>query len=292
MVTPPESIPTITCAPSVLVPNAPRLRLQKLKMLSRRNGLVILIAATILLFSSLFFIPPIPQPQSHHNFADQRSWHGIPNFGDVISNLPFAIFGAMGLLFLASRSSKKSFLERERWPYVFVFLGLFLTAFGSGYYHLSPSNATLLWDRLPMTIAFMGIVAALISERISVAAGVSSLPLLLLVGAASPVHWYLSEIHGHGDLRFYAAVQAAAVLALPLFLLLFPPRYTRSSDFVIVACFYVLAKLLEALDKQILSALGDTLSGHTLKHVAASVSGYWILRMLKLRRPLNARTSS
>jgi hypothetical protein len=262
-------------------------------MLSRRTALGILFAATILLSSSLFFIPPIPQPQSYHNFADQRCWLSIPNFGNVISNLPFAVFGAMGLLFLASRSSKKSFLdERECWPYVFVFLGLFLTAFGSGYYHVSPSNATLLWDRLPMTIAFMGIVAALISERIRVTVGVSALPLLLLVGAASPIHWYLSEIHGHGDLRFYAAVQAAAVLAIPLFLLLFPPRYTRSSDFVIVACFYVLAKLLEALDKQIFSALGHTLSGHTLKHVAASVSGYWILRMLKLRRPLDARTSS
>ncbi|MBS1841229.1 MAG: alkaline phytoceramidase, partial [Acidobacteria bacterium] len=197
-------------------------------MVSRRTGLVMLFAVTFLLFASFFFIPRIPQPLSYHDFADRRSWLGVPNFGNVVSNLPFAFFGIAGLVFLFTRASGAAFLDRgERQPYFFVFLGLFLTAFGSGYYHWNPSNATLLWDRLPMTIAFMGIVAALIAERISVRAGLISLAPLLILGAASPIQWYLSELHGYGDLRFYAAVQLAAVLSLPLFLLLFPPRYTR-----------------------------------------------------------------
>ena len=72
---------------------------------------------------------------------------------------------------------------------------------------------------------------------------------------------------------------------LPLFLVLFPARYTRSSDLAIVATFYVLAKLLETFDAQIY-ALGHVISGHTLKHLAASLSGYWILRMLRLRRAI------
>lgn len=256
-------------------------------MLSRRAGVIVLIAVALLLFVLLPFIPRIPQPQSYHNFADHRAWLGIPNFGNVLSNLPFAIFGAMGLIFLRSSKASRTFLySRERVSYVFVFLGLFLTAFGSGYYHLHPSNATLLWDRLPMTIAFMGIISVLIAERIEVTAGIYALGPLLLLGVASPIQWYLSELHGHGDLRFYAAVQLAAVLALPLFLLLFPARYTRGSDFVIVAAFYVLAKLLETFDTQVFAALSHIVSGHTLKHMAASLAGYWILHMLKLRRPI------
>jgi hypothetical protein len=260
--------------------------LQKPEMVSRHTGLMILAVVTILLFSSLALIPRIPQPLAYHNFADQRSWPGIPNFSNVISNLPFAVFGVMGLAFLRSSVARRGFLDpRERWPYFFIFLGLSLTAFGSGYYHWHPDNATLLWDRLPMTIAFMGIIAALITERISVRAGLVALAPLLLIGAASPIQWYLSELHGRGDLRFYAGVQACAVLMLPLFLVLFPARYSRSSDLAIVAAFYVLAKLLETFDAQIY-ALGYLASGHTLKHLAASLSGYFILRMLRLRHPL------
>jgi hypothetical protein len=136
-----------------------------------------------------------------------------------------------------------------------------------------------------MTISFMGIIAALVSERISLRAGLISLAPLLILGAASPIQWYLSELHSHGDIRFYAAVQLAAVLALPLFLLLFPPRYTRTSDLVWVAGFYVLAKLLETFDAQVFS-MGHLVSGHTLKHLAASLSGYILLRMLRFRRPV------
>lgn len=256
-------------------------------MFSRRTGLKILFLILLAVSVAFFFVPRIPQPLSYHNFADRRSWLGIPNFGDVVSNLPFAIFGLMGLAFLRSSSSKEKFLNpRERWPYSFFFLGLFLTAFGSGYYHAHPSNSTLFWDRLPMTITFTGLIAALIAERIGVTTGIRSLVPLLLVGVSSPIHWYLSELYGRGDLRFYAAVQLLAVLSVPLFLVLFPPRYSRSYDLAFVAGFYVLAKLFETLDRQIFAA-GQFVSGHTLKHLAASLSGYWVLRMLRLRRQLS-----
>jgi hypothetical protein len=67
--------------------------------------------------------------------------------------------------------------------------------------------------------------------------------------------------------------------------LLFPPRYTFGSDLAIVAGFYLLAKVLETLDKPIFR-LGQIVSGHTLKHLAAALAGYWILRMIKRRRPI------
>jgi hypothetical protein len=256
-------------------------------MVSHRLGLALLALVTVTIFASLYFIPRIPQPLNYHNFADHRTWLGIPNFGNVASNLPFAVFGLMGFLFLFRSASRTYFLDpRERWPWFFFSLGLFLTAFGSGYYHLHPSNATLLWDRLPMTIAFMSVIAALTAEYINVRAGIYALTPLLIVGASSPVQWYLSELRGQGDLRFYAAVQVYAVILLPLFILLLAPRYTRSADFGVVAAFYLLAKLLETFDSQIFSA-GHLASGHTLKHLAAGMAGYWILRMLRLRRPVS-----
>jgi hypothetical protein len=247
--------------------------------------LVILTAAVALLF---LLLPRIPQPEAYHLFADRRSLFGMPNFGDVASNLPFAVIGVWGLIFLLRSDSNEAtgrFLEPgERWPYLFVFVGVLLTAFGSSYYHLSPDNSRLVWDRLPMTIAFMSMVAAIIAERINLRIGLWLLPILVLVGMGSVLQWYASEMRGSGDLRFYAAVQvySALVLLLALFL---PQRYTRGSDLAFVVGFYALAKVLEALDKPIFAA-GHIVSGHTLKHLAAAAAGYCILRMLQERRPI------
>jgi hypothetical protein len=248
----------------------------------------VLFVITIVIFVVDLLLPRIPQPQSYHMFADQRSFLGIPNFGDVVSNVPFAIFGLWGLIFLLRSSSEQlseHFLDkRERWFYLIIFSGLVLTAFGSSYYHLEPSNSRLVWDRLPMTVVFMSLVAALIAERIDLRIGLWLLPVLLLIGVSSVFQWYISELRGVGDLRFYATVQAYSVLFL-FMALLFPPRYTFGSDLAIVAGFYLLAKVLETLDKPIFR-LGQIVSGHTLKHLAASLAGYWILRMLKRRRPI------
>lgn len=232
------------------------------------------------------FLPRFSQPQSYHSFADSRSLLGIPNFGNVISNLPFAVIGFLGIAFLLRSGSDPScghFLDsRERWPYMIAFVGMLLTAFGSSYYHLNPNNARLVWDRLPMTLVFMSMVAAMIAERVQLRLGLILLPLLLIIGVASVLQWYESELHGVGDLRFYAAVQAYSALML-LIVLLFPPRYSRGYDLAIIVGFYALAKALEMLDRPIFS-IGHLVSGHTLKHLAAAAAGYWLLRMLWMRR--------
>ena len=262
-------------------------------MISQKASMGLLLVLTLVVALVLFLLPRIPQPQAYHLFADQRSFLGIRNFANVVSNLPFAVIGLWGLVFLLRSNSDplpEHFLnQRERWPYLFVFLGLLLTAFGSSYYHLDPNNARLVWDRLPMTIAFMSMVAAVIVERISLRLGLWLLPLLLLVGLGSVLQWYVSEIRGAGDLRFYAAVQVYSALVL-LVALLFPRRYTRGSDLAVVVGFYALAKALEILDRSIFAA-GHVVSGHTLKHLAAAAAGYCILRMVHNRRPVGAQSS-
>lgn len=257
-------------------------------MISRKGSLGMLILLTAIVIIACCMLPRIPQPVSYHQFADRRSLLGIPNFGDVFSNLPFAVIGICGLVFLLRtrfRKNTHTFLdERERWPYLFVFAGLLLTAFGSSYYHLAPDNARLLWDRLPMTVTFMAMVSAVIAERISVRLGLWLLPVLLTIGLMSVVQWEWSESRGAGDLRFYAAVQAYSALVI-LLSLFFPRRYTRTEDFGLVIGFYALAKALEFFDKPIFAAL-HIVSGHTLKHLAAAAAGYCILQMIEKRQPI------
>jgi hypothetical protein len=261
-------------------------------LISRKVAITILIVVTVLMAAAVSMLPRIPQPQSYHHFADARVLLGIPNFNDVISNLPFAVIGIWGMVcVLRSGPGQRScqFVEpAERWPYLMVFGGLLLTAVGSSYYHLHPNNTTLVWDRLPMTVVFMALVAAVIAERINVRLGVSLLPFLLLAGITSVLQWYFSEVRGAGDLRFYAFLQVYSALVL-LIALLFPARYSRSSDFAIVVGFYALAKVLETSDKDIFR-VGHVVSGHTLKHLAAAMAGYWILRMIRLRQPISTPT--
>jgi hypothetical protein len=141
-----------------------------------RRGLLILAALVILATGLIFSRPPVPQPASYHDFADQRTFFGVPNFMDVASNLPLLIVGVWGLLVVFGRGSSRAFLTRaERWPYAVFFRGVALTCFGSSDYHLHPTNPRLVWDRLPMTLGFMGIVTAVAAERISARAGVLSL---------------------------------------------------------------------------------------------------------------------
>jgi hypothetical protein len=246
---------------------------------SKASSLLLVVAVVIAIIALL--LPAIPQPLAYHNFADHRAWLGIPNFGDVVSNLPFAIVGLCGLIFLLGPGGKKFSDPRECWLYLVMFTALILTAFGSGYYHLAPDNARLVWDRIPIMIVFMALLSAVIAERMSVGAGVGLFPVLEIVGVASVLTWRAGEVHGHGDLRFYAAVQVYAILIL-LLGLLFPARYTRGADFAVVVGFYALAKILEESDRKVF-AFGHFVSGHTLKHLAAAGAGLCILRMLKKR---------
>ncbi len=231
---------------------------------------------------------PIPQDEAYHNFADQRTLLGIPKCLDVISNVLFLIVGILGMRFVLSAGpGGPAFIDaRERWPYFVFFLAVALTAFGSAWYHLKPNDATLVWDRIPMAIGFMTLIAAVAAERISVKVGVSLVAPLAALGVASVVYWSVTQSRGHGDLRAYALMQFGSLLVLILLLVLFPPRYTRGADFMISLGIYGLAKVFEAADRPIYSSLGGIVSGHTLKHVAAAISTCWILRMLRLRSPL------
>jgi hypothetical protein len=173
------------------------------------------------------------QPPWYHDFADQRCFAGVPHTLNVLSNLPFVLFGALGLWYMASAASERpgAFIERsERWPYWIYFAGLLLTGIGSAYYHSNPCNPTLTWDRLPLAIMFMGLFTGILAERVHVACSRWLLVPLVLFGALSVLHWDYTERQGAGDLRLYFTVQFFPLLAVPIMLLLYPPRYTGAGD--------------------------------------------------------------
>jgi hypothetical protein len=232
--------------------------------------------------------PPIPQDLSYHDFADSRRFLGIPNALDVLSNLPFVAVGIAGLAFLfrdRSSGSRAAFVTpAERQPYWMLFAGVTLTGFGSSYYHWNPGNTTLFWDRLPMTIAFMALLSSVIAERIDLKVGIRLLWPLVALGALSVLYWDFGERRGAGDLRPYALVQFGTLLAIPLIVWLFPPRYTATADLFIALGWYGLAKVLEYFDRPVLAAVG--VSGHTLKHIASALGAWWLLRMVERRRPV------
>ncbi len=227
--------------------------------------IVPLLAAGVLLWHG-----PIAQEQAYHAFVDQRAWAGVANAGDVLSNLPFLLVGGVGL-WLVWRA-----WGRELAPaYGVFFLGTALTAFGSGYYHLAPTDATLFWDRLPMTLIFTAFVAIVTGECLGARLGARLLWPLVVLGVTSAVVWRAT-----GDLRLYVFAQFVPMVFLPLLLLLRPPAVGARWFWGVLGC-YALSKGLEAADAPVYHAGHGLLSGHSLKHIAAALATACLLPPLR-----------
>ena len=240
------------------------------------------------------FIPRIPQSQSYHTFADNRVVFGIPHFGDVVTNLAFVVVGAFGLRHVvrARRGKKRdaSLGPVQAWGYGAFFAGVGLVGFGSSWYHLAPSNNSLVWDRLPMSIAFMGLFSAVIGERVSRRAGLWLLPVLSCAGIGSVLYWHFTERAGAGDLRPYALVQYYPMLAVALILVLFRTGPAYGVWAFAAAGSYAVAKVCEYFDATIFAATG-VISGHSVKHLASALAVWFVLLMLQRRRPTNDSSS-
>ena len=222
----------------------------------------------------LFLLNPIPQDPAYHLFADTRSFWGIAHFFDTVSNLPFLIVGLMGLRFVAANPRGSS---RAAWGVLFA--GVTLVSFGSSWYHLQPNNDSLVWDRLPMAVGFMGLFAALIAEHLSERLSRRLLIPLVMLGIASVLCWKWT-----GDLRLYVWVQFVPLLTIPAIFLLFQGRFSHRWLLLVALAGYALAKVTEACDGAIFRGTGGAVSGHSIKHVIAAAACYCILLMLKKRR--------
>jgi hypothetical protein len=242
----------------------------------------LLLGLTLIGIIAAFQFPPISQDPAYHAFADTKTILAIPNCRNVLSNLPFLVIGFAGLVSIGLRKPAGMFPQLTT-AYLLFYTGIFLTGIGSSYYHLNSNNATLLWDRLPMTIAFMAFFAIIIGEFISLQAGRKLLLPLLLTGGASVLYWHVTESHGHGDLRFYALVQFLPIILIPVIMLLFRSGTDTNLYTWLVVLAYLIAKIFETFDEQIFETL-HFVSGHTIKHLAAALAPLLFLTGLYKRR--------
>lgn len=245
---------------------------------ARRRAWAIALAG-VLLAVAAFALPPVAQPQSYHGFADRRGWLGLPNFGDVASNLAFLAVGLLGLS-AVRRPAVQAMSKAGVHAYGLVFAGLALTAFGSAYYHWAPSDARLVWDRLPMALVFMPLLGATLAERLRWR---SDLPLLALslLGVGTVVYWNIT-----GNLLPYFVAEGGSILLLLLAVVLLPTPWSGRAQLFAVLAVYLVAFACEQGDKLVFHATGGGVSGHTIKHLVAALAFYVLLRMLQRQRLL------
>lgn len=233
----------------------------------------------------VFLAPPLAQPLSYHDFADQRGCLGLPNCLDTASNALFVLAGLWGLYVLLGTKLQAVFTDpRERWPYALFFAAVVLIGLASAYYHLSPDNAELAWDRAAMALAFMAWLSAVIAERIGVKTGLALLAPLCAVGMGAVAYWYWSETQGAGDLRPWLLVQLMPILLVPLLLWLYPPRYSHGHVALAVVGLYLVALLFDLGDRAVFAFTGGLIGGHALKHVVAALAAGLVARQLYRRR--------
>ncbi len=237
------------------------------------QGRMMLNGAALLAAFVLMMQAPIAQPLSYHSFHDARALFGVPNFWNVVTNLPFLIIGGLG--FRWALTSADGLAPGLRRALLTMFAGVAATGLGSAVYHWSPDNATLVWDRLPIAVTAAAFYAAVAADRISDRVGLRLLYLFVPLGVASVVWWAFRD-----DLRPYLFVQFFPIVGILMMLWRFEPRVTQDGSILVALGLYVLAKVFESADGLVFS-FGEVCAGHALKHMAAAAALLLLYRMFR-----------
>jgi hypothetical protein len=206
-----------------------------------------------------------------HPFIDARTLMGVPNAMDVFTNAPLALAGLWGL----HAMKRQSLPAATRWAAHTFFVGLLLTGLGSAWYHWAPDAAGLVWDRLGMAVTFAGAMALAVGERVGQASSRQTLQVVLplaVLSAGLPLWadnvlpWAVVQFGGM-TLIVWLALRQPAVGAIGV----------RLGSLIGL---YALAKLLESGDDFVFHLSGETVSGHSLKHMAAALAAWPVIAAL------------
>jgi hypothetical protein len=231
--------------------------------------------------AAVIALPPIAQDPMYHAFADRRGLLGISSFLNVTTNLAFLAVGIAGI----SLCVRWRHGIGARWAWMACFSGIALVSLGSGYYHLAPNNGTLVWDRLPMSVGFMALSVAVLSEYVNPRLEKYLLAPAIVLGLASVITWHYTD-----DLRLYVLVQFLPLLLLPVVLLLYN-RPGQDRGYLLAAlAIYIVSKLAEYYDRAVFGWTGEIISGHSLKHLLAALALLVVYWMLRRRTPLAERS--
>ena len=249
----------------------------------RRQIWLILVAVVALYGLLRLSFGPLPQDPAYHLLADMRTCLGIiPRAGDVLTNLAIL---ASGLFGLALRTRMTVALEERSAVNVLIAASI-LTAFGSAYYHWAPAHATLVWDRLPLSIVLMTVLALVMADRVHpLFARVAVWPFAAL-GVASVILWGVSEAMGQGDLLLYLILRIGTGVAIAFLLILRQPRHTGTKWLVAALVCEVFMAIFERFDHEVFRLTGGLASGHNVKHVMAGVGLAFVFWWLRSRTML------
>ncbi|MBC7376818.1 MAG: hypothetical protein H7346_05200 [Burkholderiaceae bacterium] len=237
-----------------------------------------LLCVLLALLALGIFGPALAQPVHAHVFADQRMWLGIPCALDVLSNLPFALWGVAGLL-AVTRVPALAIQGAQRSMATLFFAGLVVTAAASSWYHLRPDDAGLVMDRLGMVLPFAGLLGLAVADRVSERAGVATGLAIMLLGPLSVAVWAAT-----GNVLPWAVVQFGGMLLVCALALRRPCGAALGVRLGVVISIYALAKLLELGDQPIHELTGGIISGHSLKHLVAAFAAWPLISALNLAR--------
>ena len=226
-----------------------------------RAGLLSVIAAVAIVVVALT-VEVVRAPDFHH-YADTRNWFGIPNAGDVLSNIAFLI--------VAARGARRSYL-----PYGFaVCAGIAAIGGGSALYHVAPSDTLLVFDWAPIALTLVALSAAVVADRAGPGRTVLAVGAAFAIG--SIVYWLATGGTHGGNMAPYVAVQGCGIV-LPLAVCAIAPGHVRFGWLVAGVAGFAVARLFAAYDRTLLDAIG--ISGHSLKHIAAAQAAACALRGL------------
>jgi hypothetical protein len=240
-----------------------------------------LLIAIVMLLLVAVLGPVVLQPVHQHDFADQRFFGYLPNAADVLSNLPFALWGLAGFMTLQVVKLNRTMVGLS----ALFFIGLIVTAFASSWYHLELNNAGLMIDRLGMTVAFAGLLGLAAADRVSLRAGVILSGSTLALGSLSVWVWSLS-----GNVLPWVVLQFGG-MSLVLWFATHPPLQGTHGGLAVrwgvVILIYAFAKVFEFADHAVYDFTAHIISGHSLKHIIASFAAWPVLSAIKQGRILS-----
>ena len=192
-------------------------------------------------------------PPEYHNFADKRTFLGIPNAMDVLSNIAILI----PALYLLQR--KKTNMSN------LLILHIILLSVASSYYHLNPSDETIFADFLMIAASSM-IILIIISD--------TEYGLLLYSYAIfSILYWKYT-----GDLRFYILI----LIGVPLYIVI---KYYKNiglrNYLYIIVIMCILLRISEHNDHLVYKLTNYQISGHTLKHIFSGIGIWYMIKLLQ-----------
>jgi hypothetical protein len=208
-----------------------------------------------------------------HPFVDARTLWGIANAMDVLSNLAFLPLGLWGLHALYRAPAAHTATRQSATVF---FVGLILTCFASSYYHLAPSPWGLAIDRAGMAVAFAGVLGLVSAERVSLRAAPWVWGVVLAVAMPSIMLNYAT-----GIIAPWAVVQFGGMAVVLWAARQAPVAGGLGIRWGVLVAIYVVAKLCELGDEAVFHATQGIVSGHSLKHLAASAAALPVIAALR-----------